>query len=204
LLYQLLFQQTSTRSREDPNLLLLLLSLSYSMSVETATPSTIEPNLENLRIEEKLEAGTPTNATAISEGSKNEETSDAPKANPRKLPFEEPATTSTRPARAELSADEQAKYVTVLEHMKSITSLPTTSSKKNKETAPLSEVEQCFLTRECILRYLRATKWNVNEAQKRLEGTIIWRREYGTDTRKAETIEPEVLLPILQRLTCRH
>lgn len=168
------------------------------MSVETATPSTIQPDLENLRIDEKLEAATSAKGTAISEGSKNEEAPNAPKADPRKLPFEEPATTSTRPGRTELDADKEAKYVTVLEHMKSITSLATSSSKKNKETAPLSEVEQYFLTRECILRYLRATKWNVNEAKKRLEGTIIWRREYGTDTLTAEAIEPEVLLPILQ------
>jgi hypothetical protein len=76
--------------------------------------------------------------------------------------------------------------------MKSLESLPTTSNKKNKETAPLSDVEKYFLTKDCILRYLRATKWNVNEAKKRLEGTVVWRREYGTDTLTAETIEPEV------------
>ena len=75
--------------------------------------------------------------------------------------------------------------------MKSLSSLPVSSSKKNKATAPLSVVEQYFLSKECILRYLRATRWNVNEAKKRLEGTIIWRREYGTDTLTAEDIEPE-------------
>ena len=167
------------------------------MSVETATPSTIQPALEKLQIDEKqtepVSSAAATNGNAISE----ERTKDisAAKAEPRKLPFTEPATASTRPARVQLSTDEQIKYDSVLEHMKSITSLPVSSSKKNKETAPLSDVEQYFLSKECILRYLRATKWNVNEAEKRLEGTIIWRREYGTDTLTAEYIEPEVLPP---------
>jgi hypothetical protein len=154
------------------------------MSVEAATPSTIQPTLEKLQIDKiDMEPAAATNDIS------------AAKAEPRKLPFTEPATSSTRLARVQLSTDEQCKYDVVLEHMKSITSLPVSSSKNNKETAPLSEVEEYFLSRECILRYLRATKWNVNEAKKRLEGTIIWRREYGTDTLTAETIEPEVSRP---------
>lgn len=36
-----------------------------------------------------------------------------------------------------------------------------------------------FLTRECLLRYLRATKWNVSEAISRIRATLAWRREYG-------------------------
>ena len=154
------------------------------MSVEAATPSTIQPALENL----KLHMEPATSAAVTNDIS-------AAQAEPRKLPFAEPATSSTRPARVQLSTDEQGKYDVVLEHMKSITSLPVSSSKNNKGSAPLSEVEEYFLSKECILRYLRATKWNVNEAKKRLEGTIIWRREYGTDTLTAETIEPEVSLP---------
>ena len=167
------------------------------MSVEAATPSAIEPTLEKLQINEiqmePVTSATATNGIAISEETPKDIS--AAKAEPRKLPFTEPATASTRPTRVQLSSDEQSKYDIVLEHMKSITSLPVSSSKKNKETAPLSDVEQCFLSKECILRYLRATKWNVNEAKKRLEGTIIWRREYGTDTLTAEAIEPEVPLP---------
>jgi hypothetical protein len=167
------------------------------MSVEAATPSTIQDDLGTLQIDEKLEAATSVNGTALSEGSKNATPNEASKPKPRKLPFEGPVKSSTRPERAQLTADEQSKYDVVLGHLKLIGSLPTTSSKKNHEAAPapLSEVEQYFLTRECILRYLRATKWNANEAIKRLEATIVWRREYGTDTLSAETIEPEVVLP---------
>src|SRR5436190_14889875 len=162
------------------------------MSVEAATPSTLQPALEKLQIDENqtepVTSAVATNGSAILQ----EVSKDAPpKTEPRNLPFTEPARTSTRPARVQLTADEQSKYDVVLEHMKSLTSLPVSSSKKNKETTPLSDVEQYFLSKECILRYLRAAKWNVNEAKKRLEGTIIWRREYGTDTLTAEDIEPE-------------
>ena len=159
----------------------------YRMSVETAAPSTIQPDLENLIIDEKLIEPT-TSTVAANETSKSADSA----IKPRKLPFVAPSPASRRPTRVQLSTEEQIKYDIVLGHMKSIVSLPVSSSKKNKETAPLSDVEQCFLTKECILRYLRATKWNVAEAKKRLEGTIIWRREYGTDKLTAETVEPEV------------
>lgn len=155
------------------------------MSVDTATPATIQSDLEQLKLSE----------TANGTASLKERPINLPKPAPRKLPFVDPAPTATRPTRAKLSTEEQSKYDVVLEHMKSIESLPISSSKKNKETAPLSEIEKCFLTKECILRYLRATKWNVNDAKKRLEVTIVWRREYGTDTLAAETVEPEVHHP---------
>lgn len=48
-----------------------------------------------------------------------------------------------------------------------------------------------FLTRECLLRYLRATKWDVAGALKRLQSTLSWRREYGADTFTADYISPE-------------
>lgn len=166
------------------------------MSVETANA------LSAPKIDEKL----PSSTTDFHHGSSDSvEPTTTPKLStavpstgPRKLPFRDPDPSSTKPQRVELTVNEQTKYDTVLEHMKAITELPVSSAKKNKETAPLSEVEQCFLTKECILRYLRATKWNVAEAKKRLEGTIIWRREYGTDTLTAEHIEPEVPLPPLR------
>ena len=46
---------------------------------------------------------------------------------------------------------------------------------------------------ECLLRYLRATKWDANAAIERLEGTLKWRREYGIyDKITPEHVEPEV------------
>jgi hypothetical protein len=163
------------------------------MSVEGVVPSpTIEEGISQLDIDEKPD-GHVSNSTVTTE----------PRPEPLKLPFKAPASASTLPKPVELTADEKAKYDEVLQYMKSLRELPTSSNKKNKEFAPISEIEEYFLTRECILRYLRATKWHVNEAKKRLEGTIVWRREYGTDTLTAETIEPEVITPLSASLT-RH
>jgi len=48
-----------------------------------------------------------------------------------------------------------------------------------------------WLTRECLLRYLRATTWVVANAERRLQETLIWRREYGVETLTPEHISPE-------------
>jgi CRAL/TRIO, N-terminal domain len=152
------------------------------MSLEIENPVSLETNLERLEIDEKAGSSIPSTIGKVEDKGPSV----------RKLPFNEPAAISAISKRVELSSEEQSKYDIVLEHLNSIISLPKSSSRKEKESAPLSEVERYFLTRECILRYLRATKWKVNEAKKRLEGTIIWGREYGTDGLTAETIEPEV------------
>lgn len=55
----------------------------------------------------------------------------------------------------------------------------------------MEEYEYMWLTRECLLRYLRAAKWNVQNALKRLTATLSWRREYGADTFTADYISPE-------------
>lgn len=170
------------------------------MSVDTEILSSIQSDVEQLKLSEKLESPPTANrADVLSEEESKDESSHVvqTETSPRKLPFSEPAPSSTRAERLQsfqLTEEEQAKYDTVLGHLKSIQELPTSSAKKNKETAPLSDIEKYFLTRECILRYLRATKWNVNDAIKRLEGTIVWRRVYGTDTLTAQAIEPEVFL----------
>ena len=50
-------------------------------------------------------------------------------------------------------------------------------------------------------RYLRATKWNQQQAIERLEATLKWRREYGfyDNTMTADHVEPEVTIPSLTR-----
>jgi hypothetical protein len=152
---------------------------------ESATHINDLQALENLKLDEKSERSAPAEESAATT---------SPDA--RRLPFDAPAPSATVPERPQLTAEEQAKYEEVLAYMKGIGELPTSSAKKRKETAPLSDVEKYFLSRECILRYLRATKWNVVDAKKRLEGTIVWRREYGTDTMTADVIEPEVRPPL--------
>lgn len=53
-------------------------------------------------------------------------------------------------------------------------------SEKGHEKLPLSDWEKCStLSRESLLRALRADRWDVEKAKKRLEETIVWRRECG-------------------------
>ncbi|KAF8604267.1 CRAL/TRIO domain-containing protein [Ceratobasidium sp. AG-I] len=66
----------------------------------------------------------------------------------------------------------------------------------NVETAKaaLMEEEKLWLTRECLLRYLRASKWVLATTITRLDDTLRWRREYGIyDLITAEYVEPESL-----------
>lgn len=158
------------------------------MSVEAANPTTLQTDFDNLQIGEKLDSSPTKPATA----------------EPRKLPFTQPASSAKKPGRVQLNDDEQAKYEIVEEHLRNLRTLPVSSAKKNQEFKPLSEREQFWLTRECILRYLRATKWNVNESKKRLEATIVWRREYGTDEITPELVEPEVFCPIVRVANVRR
>ncbi|GIJ99798.1 hypothetical protein Aspvir_003801 [Aspergillus viridinutans] len=95
-------------------------------------------------------------------------------------PFPRPLDTAKPAAPAQLTPDQQSKYEAVLKAVSEWTTIPTTSA-KNAPTAPITDDERMFLTRECLLRYLRATKWNVAEAITRLQRTLTWRREYGLE-----------------------
>jgi len=51
-----------------------------------------------------------------------------------------------------------------------------------------------WLSYECILRYLRATRHNPSECIKRLEATLKWRRDFGLYSLiTPEHVEPEVV-----------
>jgi hypothetical protein len=104
-------------------------------------------------------------------------------------PFAEPAPGCKPAASAALTADQQSKYDQLLTEVQSWQSLPTT--KAGTDTAPLDDNERLWLTRECLLRYLRATKWNLQHAITRLKATMVWRREFGTETFTAEYISEE-------------
>lgn len=93
-------------------------------------------------------------------------------------PFGKPLDTAKPVAPAPLTPEQQAKYDTLLKLVSSWTTVAD-KAEKNAPTSPITEDEQMFLTRECLLRYLRATKWNVSEAETRLQSTLTWRREYN-------------------------
>jgi hypothetical protein len=105
-------------------------------------------------------------------------------------PFPEPASGSKPAAAPALTAEQQTKYDELLADVRSWETVPTTSA-KGAEATPLADDERLWLTRECLLRYLRATKWVVPTAAQRLRSTLVWRREYGTDRFSADYISEE-------------
>lgn len=129
-------------------------------------------------------------ASSIDSKSVVETAAPAVPSGPVKTPPSNPAPGCTPAPRPELTADEQTKYNEVLAAVNAWSDIPNTAA-KGAPTAPITENEQLWLTRECILRYLRATKWNVPQASKRLLETIVWRREYGIEGFTAEYIAPE-------------
>ncbi|KAI5781433.1 CRAL/TRIO domain-containing protein [Geopyxis carbonaria] len=106
------------------------------------------------------------------------------------VPFLAPAASAVPAPPAPLTADQESKYTALLEHARALTELPLTSA-KDAATAPLDDDERIFLTRECLLRYLRASKWDVAGSRKRLEATLVWRREYGLKEHTAEYVSVE-------------
>ncbi|KAF3930685.1 Patellin-5 [Dactylella cylindrospora] len=98
---------------------------------------------------------------------------------------------SAQPAPSpELTDEQTAKYNELLELCKTITEVPIAKNKQS-EKSPLTESDRMFMTKECLLRYLKATKWVVSEAKKRIEGTLTWKREWGLESHTAEHVEPE-------------
>lgn len=89
-----------------------------------------------------------------------------------------------------LSEEQEAKRVEVLAHFdRDDYRLP------DDEKGELMDDEKIWLSNDCILRYLRGSKWVVDTAKKRLEDTLKWRREYGLydGTISAEHVEPEAV-----------
>lgn len=101
-------------------------------------------------------------------------------------PFEQPSTHSHIQPEHPLTQEQQQKYKIVLTHFQKqeLTIGISEESQKHKQLEvfkPLTDAEKSWLTRECFLRYLRATKWNEVEAIERIELTLAWRREFGID-----------------------
>lgn len=78
----------------------------------------------------------------------------------------------------------------LLKNVQAWTELPETTTKGAK-SLPLTDSERMFLTRECLLRYLRATNWNLAQAETRLQNTLVWRREYGVERHTPDYISIE-------------
>lgn len=106
---------------------------------------------------------------------------------PLKVPLPNPTPESRPKERPVLTEEQQQKYEWLLQQAKGWTEVPSTKGK----AGPLTDSEKFWLTKECLLRYLRATKWHEKDAEKRLLETLAWRREYGVEELTADHISPE-------------
>lgn len=148
------------------------------------TETGVEHKLADMSIEKPTAA--PTNNEASNESSVAASLRKRP-AGPLKTPIVDPVDDSVPPPTPELTAEQKNKYDQLLEIVKSWKDIPSTQGKEG----PLTESEIMWLTRECLLRYLRATKWVVADATKRLLSTLTWRREYGVEGLTGEHISEE-------------
>lgn len=114
----------------------------------------------------------------------------APTDGPLKTPVPMPPSLSKPQKPAPLTPEQEVKYATVLAQVSNWETIPATTA-KNAPQAPITDHERMWLTRECLLRYLRATKWVTANALRRLQSTLSWRREYGADTFTYDYISPE-------------
>ncbi|ELQ36049.1 CRAL/TRIO domain-containing protein [Pyricularia oryzae] len=104
-----------------------------------------------------------------------------------KTPISAPLEGCTPPAKDPLTKEQEIKYDWLLEQVKKWTEVPSTKGKGG----PLTDAERMWLTRECLLRYLRATKWVEKDAEKRLRETLTWRRDFGVADLTWDHISPE-------------
>lgn len=108
---------------------------------------------------------------------------------PQKTPIAHPLPDCKPPSQPELTPEQVTKYEALLAQARNFAEI--NCPKETEKSGPITDRELMWLTRECLLRYLRATKWNVDESAKRLLSTLAWRREYGLDDFTPEYISPE-------------
>ncbi|SCW03936.1 LAFE_0H02300g1_1 [Lachancea fermentati] len=97
------------------------------------------------------------------------------------IPIENLPKTISPPEPKELTSEQKAMYKEVLKHFSDPElKVPTVEKKASEEQMePLSLHEKAWLTRECFLRYLRATKWVLEDCIERITLSLAWRREFG-------------------------
>ncbi len=87
---------------------------------------------------------------------------------------------------------QQQDFDSVLRHFQDTELYPVKEKNcpKNKYK-PLNEYEKAWLSRQCILRYLRACDWKVGDVIERLTSSIGWRREFGIAGGEFGTLTPD-------------
>lgn len=83
-------------------------------------------------------------------------------------------------------------YNNVVKHFKETDLYPVKEGDCPKsDWKPLNKYEKLWLSKQCLLRYLRACNWKQEEAIKRIIGSIAWRREFGIGGGEWDKITPE-------------
>lgn len=118
------------------------------------------------------------NTSSATEATKNGEIS-GKKLIKCNTPFDKPVN-PVKPPVFDLTEEQQEKYASLKAHFAEYITkeIPINADKNSTKHAIMPE-EKAWLTKECFLRYLRATKWNLPQAIKRIEETMIWRRSFG-------------------------
>jgi hypothetical protein len=148
--------------------------------------NTLEKKLDNLNLETDVTQSTVA-APPYTQSSPVATSLREKQPGPLKTPIVDPVETVKPDASPELTADQNVKYDSLLETVKAWTEIPSTQG----NGGPIADNEIMWLTRECLLRYLRATKWSTVEAAKRLLGTLTWRRDYGVGNITGDLMSPE-------------
>lgn len=152
------------------------MSVSDAVTEPISDPRSLEKSVSDMKLEDDT-----TQSSSAAASARN-----IP-AGPLKTPILKPLDGCVPPPAAALTPEQQLKYEKVLETVKGWKEIPS----GNGTAGPIAENEIFWLTRECLLRCLRAAKWNTNDAIKRLMDTLIWRREYGVENLTGDYISPE-------------
>ena len=126
--------------------------------------------------------GSPTSSSSEITTTTNEKSSSTASLSTVYIPFSTPSSESHIPSEPELTQEQKDKYLHVLNHFQQSDlkiAISEETHKHKQKTKELTVGEKSWITRECILRYLRATKWHESEAIDRIELTLSWRREFG-------------------------
>jgi len=100
---------------------------------------------------------------------------------PIRTPFPFALSSCKPQIRPALTSLQLSKYDALLGTARGWTEIPNTIAGTGA-TGPITDEERMWLTREQLLRYLRATSWDTANAAKRLIVTLSWRREYKVST----------------------
>ncbi|RQM05235.1 hypothetical protein DH86_00001764 [Scytalidium sp. 3C] len=164
------------QSTSPDNVPLSNMSVSDAVTEPISDPRSLEKSVSDMKLEDDT-----TQSSSAAASARN-----IP-AGPLKTPILKPLDGCVPPPAAALTPEQQLKYEKVLETVKGWKEIPS----GNGTAGPIAENEIFWLTRECLLRCLRAAKWNTNDAIKRLMDTLIWRREYGVENLTGDYISPE-------------